>query len=367
LKIEETNMALFGSALEKKIKHESSLHEHQWTNAGTKPGLEVWSIEKFKVVPWPKNAYGQFYDGDSYIVLNTIKQDDKLRWDIHFWLGMHTSQDEAGTAAYKTVELDNFLGGVPVQYREVQDCETREFLGLFPVLQVLQGGCESGFKHYSELEKNYRLLWIKGAMNKAMVREIPLSSRGEVLNHGDAFILDCQKEGIWTILGKKVSTGERVKAAQMVEFLQHELRRDVPVYSCRFEDTDEQMEDFWRRVGGKVPVLDATAVGADQKQREQGEGSAKRLMKVSNARSGSIEWEEILNPSRANLDTSDVFLAWDGATCFIWVGKGSNKTEQGAALMIANKYLAACVPNKNVPVVTFPEGQEPAAFTKMWK
>jgi gelsolin len=50
------------------------------------------------------------YDGDSYIILNTYKKDpdsDVLSYDLHFWLGEETTQDEAGTAAYKTVELDD--------------------------------------------------------------------------------------------------------------------------------------------------------------------------------------------------------------------------------------------------------------------
>lgn len=42
-----------------------------------------------------------------------------LTWDLFFWLGKETSVDEQGIAAYKTVELDEFLGGGPVQYREV--------------------------------------------------------------------------------------------------------------------------------------------------------------------------------------------------------------------------------------------------------
>jgi gelsolin len=83
-------------------------------------GFHVWRIEKFTVKKWPKEKFGQFFNGDAYIVLRTYKVDDKFKYDVHFWLGAMCSVDEAGTAAIKTVELDDALGQVPVQHREVQ-------------------------------------------------------------------------------------------------------------------------------------------------------------------------------------------------------------------------------------------------------
>ena len=61
---------------------------------GEKEGIKIWRIEKFEVKEIPKQNYGKFYDGDSYIILNTYLKEKKICWNIHFWLGKDSTQDE---------------------------------------------------------------------------------------------------------------------------------------------------------------------------------------------------------------------------------------------------------------------------------
>ena len=110
-------------------------------------GLTVWRIEKFLVKAWDRSKYGKFFDGDSYIILNTYnkathsgKGKGAVAWDIHFWIGSESTQDEYGTAAYKTVELDDFLEGKATQYRETEGNESRAFKKLFKSITIMPGG-----------------------------------------------------------------------------------------------------------------------------------------------------------------------------------------------------------------------------------
>jgi hypothetical protein len=116
--------------------------------AGANPGVEVWRIENKVPVRQPKESYGKFCKGDSYLVLKTtISSGGAYEWDLHFWLGEESSVDEIGIAAYKTVELDDSLGGAPVQYRETQGNESSKFQAVFKQgLTYLDGGVDSGFK-----------------------------------------------------------------------------------------------------------------------------------------------------------------------------------------------------------------------------
>lgn len=90
------------------------------------------SFQNFNPVPVGKSEFGKFYEGDSYVLLRTKNFKGNFQWDIHFWLGSQTSQDESGAAAILAVELDDSLGGAPIQHREVQDHESPLFLSYFP-------------------------------------------------------------------------------------------------------------------------------------------------------------------------------------------------------------------------------------------
>jgi gelsolin len=131
----DSNLALVNSDLHHKITQAAAGLETAWKGIGDAAGTNVWRIEQFHVVAWPTDRYGDFYTGDSYIVLHAYRRgvSDALFFDVHIWIGQESSQDEYGTAAYKMVECDDFLGGRAVQHREVQGHESpvRAFYGWF--------------------------------------------------------------------------------------------------------------------------------------------------------------------------------------------------------------------------------------------
>jgi gelsolin len=353
--IEETNIANLGSDLEKEVKKASAAGEKAWVGAGKAPGLQIWRIEKFKVVAWPKEEYGKFFDGDSYIVLNTYKKpdSDKLHWDIHFWLGDNTTQDEAGTAAYKTVELDTLLGGEPVQHREVQDYESRLFLSYFkPGPQILHGGIESGFRHVKPTEYKPRLLHVKGK-KKIRVREVPLSR--DSLNSGDVFILDAGLK-IFQLNGSKSGPGERAKAAQLSRALDDERGGKPQVIVV--EEADRSEKEFWDLLGGYGPLKSAEDGGSDDEV-----SGDKKLFRLSDA-SGKLEFTEVQSGkiSKSKLDTKDVFVFDAGHEVFVWIGLGATAEEKKAGLGYAQTYLKHNNRPSFTPISKILEGAENEVF-----
>jgi len=334
----------------------------QWKSAGRKVGLEIWRIENFKVVLQGRNTHGTFYAGDSYIVLNTFTRPGRkaLEWDVHFWLGKDSTQDEKGTAAYKTVELDEYLGGAPIQHREVQGHESELFQSYFPHgMRIMEGGVESGFNKIKPKEYKPRLLKLKGRKRIRLV-EVPLTP--ESINSGDVFILDL---GLLLIQfnGKESSGLERIKAAEVCRALDEE-RSNIPEVLV-FEEfaKPEDWPKEWVDLLGSGPYASA-AEGGDDAEFEKNTSSTRLLFRLSDA-SGTLEMTKVAEGSqvtRDKLDGDDVFILDVGNEAFTWVGLGASRDERKQAMKHAVEYLEKNGRPTDIPITVSMQGAESKYF-----
>jgi len=365
-KLADTNVEKLGSAEDHATKKKSAETEPAWKGAGQKVGIEIWRIEKFKVVVWPKDLYGSFYSGDSYIVLNTYKEKgkDALKWDLHFWLGKHTTQDEAGTAAYKTVELDTLLDMGPVQHREVMGYESDLFLSYFPNIRMMEGGVDSGFKHVEAEKYECRLLHLKG---KKKVRTMQVEKSVASLNSGDVFILDNGLE-LFKWEGKSAGMFEKNKGREVCDAVKTERKGKVRIANLREGDKDEDSKKFFSLLGGSIDSTIKTAEsGGDDKEAEELGLRTRQLWKLSDRASGKMEFSKVAEGNaikKSQLDTNDVFIFDSGAAIFAWIGKSSTDKERHECMVYAQQYLVKNNRPLFLPISRILQGGENPAFNE---
>jgi len=352
LNIDELDLSKY---LDKLSLDSESIHK-DWGNAGVKEGLQIWRIENFQVVPWPEEQYGQFYSGDSYIVLNTYSNEGSkvLYHDIHFWLGASTTQDEAGTAAYKTVELDNFLGTSPVQHREIQGSESELFLSYFKQMIIMEGGVESGFRKVKPTEYKPQLFHIKYKFKTLTCISVPVST--DSLNAGDVFVLDLGLT-IYQWNGCKAAGVEKYKAMEFTSFLKSDRggKPKVTVFN-----QDDQDAAFWSALGGKVKIRD----GSLEDLTEDVFLGDKILYRLSNA-SGKMEFtEEARNDDikLSLLDPDDVFIFDTQVEIFVWIGQKSNVVEKTNSFKYAMDYVKENNKPSTIAITRVVQGNENQHF-----
>lgn len=287
--------------------------------------------------------------------------------DIHFWLGKGTTHDEAGIAAYKTVELDDGLGGSPVQHREVQGSESELFLSYFKSgggVRYASGGIESGFNHVKPTEYKSKLLHVKGKRN---VRVVEIEAKTSSMNEGDVYIYDAGVN-LYVYEGKESSLAEKTKAIQVVTQIKNE-RSKAKANVIKISD-DPDNAAFWKAVGPKSAIKSAKEGGSDEESEKK---SAPKLYKVSDA-SGKLTTEEVPlvdgKMKKEMLDSMDVFIVDATSNIFVWVGKGASADEKKNAMITGVKYLESSKKPSSTPVERVLEQAESVAFTNCfsgWK
>ena len=337
-----TNLELFGSDLEQKIKEASANCELVWTGININEiSLYIWRIEKFNVVPVNQNTYGTFYEGDSYIILNIYRDvTNKLQYNVHFWLGCKTTQDEMGTAAYKTVELDTYLYGKAIQYRETQNNESDLFRSYF-----IQGitynvdGIESGFKKVAANDyTNYQPLLYKIHNNGVNHLPLILSSVAD----DDAYILDC---GLIVYVYKgETSTHKEKLLAMYTAYDIKEVRKGCVIVDIDYNKNNESNETY------DIFLSQITKYSQEF-------NTTRKLFRI-NETDNKLSIIPCSEPiTYQSFDTNDAFVFDTCHTTYIWVGYNSKYTELLNAWKVAFKITC---PTNIISVVR--EGSEPEIF-----
>ncbi|XP_076311001.1 gelsolin, cytoplasmic-like isoform X1 [Tachypleus tridentatus] len=338
--------------------------EPAFEGVGQEPGLLIWRIENFEVKPLESQEYGTFYSGDSYILLHTKKtRTGKLEWNIHFWLGKDTSQDEKGTAAIKAVALDNALGGAPVQHREVQSHESQMFLSYFKKkgVRYLEGGVASGFRHVED-EVMKCMMQVKGRHN---VRAFQVDLNVDSMNKGDCFILDAGPN-IYIWVGPGSRHMERIKAIQVANGIRDDIHAGRGQISIIDEHSNPRdHEKFFEDLGSEFPVdiKDAEEVAEDTEH----ERAVERVITLHKIweEDGEVNIEKIAERplKQEHLDPGNCFMLDGGVSgLFVWVGKEASPKEREESMKMAEKYLETRGYPSWTSVTRIIDGGEPPMF-----
>uniref|UniRef100_A0A8D3B432 Scinderin n=1 Tax=Scophthalmus maximus TaxID=52904 RepID=A0A8D3B432_SCOMX len=344
------------------------LHHKEFTGAGKASGLQIWRIENLELVPVSEGLHGSFYAGDAYVILSTVKQRDSCFYHLHYWLGKECSQDESAAAAIFTVQLDDYLGGKPVQYRELQGVESTAFTSYFKGgITYKTGGVASGFHHVVTNDLSaQRLLHIKG---RRVVRatQVPLSWAS--FNRGDCFIVDLGNI-IYQWCGSKCNHFERLKAAQVARGIRDNERNGRAELVVVEEGSEPStLTD----VLGVRPDLtegdDEDDTKADMSNRKMA-----KLYMVSDA-SGSMRVTVVReeNPfNQSDLLSDECFILDHGKNkmIFVWKGHNANPSERKEAMKTAEGFIKQMGYPANTQIQVLPEGGETPMFKQFflgWK
>ncbi|KAF3835695.1 hypothetical protein F7725_028253, partial [Dissostichus mawsoni] len=164
----------------------STMSQHkEFDTAGKKPGLQVWRIEKMDLAPVPPELHGNFYTGDSYILLHTTSAPS---YNVHSWFA-------------------------PIQFTEFQNQESNSFLSYFKYgITYKKGGVASGFNHIVTNHLDIqRLLHVKG---RRVIKASEVPMKWSSFNRGDCFIIQL-KECIYHWAGSECNMFERLKTTEM--------------------------------------------------------------------------------------------------------------------------------------------------------
>ncbi|KAK5584851.1 hypothetical protein RB653_006469 [Dictyostelium firmibasis] len=311
--------------------------------------LTIWRVEEFQKVQLDPSTYGQFYSGDSYLVLYTYFFKNKDNYLIYFWQGKNSSINEKGTSALLTVELDDSLKGMAKEVRVVQNKEPKHFLSVFKGRFIIHQGKDPLSKNYKPPSNpNEPILYHIRGTTDFNTRAIQSKLSTQTLNSFNSFILNANNT-IYIWYGKFSNQLERQFSKNISKSLSGTKLIEI--------EEGKESEEFFKLLGGRQPYpLSKTTSRVEPRLYHCTVGS------------GAFVVDEVTSFAQEDLLQEDVFIVDGIEQIFIWIGTETTETERRSSMEIAMEYSSTLQsPRKqNIPVYLTYHGKEPYIFTSLF-
>ena len=323
--------------------------------------FQIFLVNDFKRVELPQESIGDFYSGESYVIIYFYVWKNKDCHILYYWQGKNSTIIGKGTSAALTIELDELLkktASMSKEIRVVQGKEPKHFLAIFKDKFVVHSGKDplsdsttapaQQQQQQQQPSHDPQMYRVQGEKPED-VWAVETKASSELLNSSHVFVVRCDKcTYVWS---GKYSLPFECDYAKKVFGANGTVLSDV--------NEGAEPEGFWAAIGGKKEY--ATQVAKVTRRYEP------RLFQCSIS-SGAFTVEEVRRFTQDDLDHGDAVILDVFYAVYVWVGFKSHPTECKLAMETAIEYAqyAATVDGrgeKATAVLRVKDGEEPMVFS----
>ncbi|KAK6166060.1 hypothetical protein SNE40_022841 [Patella caerulea] len=286
-------------------------------------GVDMWHVMEYDHYKVDKTSYGQFHDGDTYVVrwqymisnagLKSLKGQaarksvtGRERYAYFFWQGKESTINEKGASALMTVELDEERGP---QIRVIQGKEPPCFLNLFHGSMIVHIGKRE--EEESNTQGPWRLYCVRNELeNELCIVEIKLCV-DNLRSRSSLLLLNVKTGHLYIWHGCKSPDYTRKNARIVADKLKNNcplevgLHKDASILITEMEEGEEKAQ-IWGALESRDRSLYMSLLNEPRSLEH-----TVRLFHMTSV-SGVFEVIELLNPARCeDLYTPFPFLQSD--------------------------------------------------------
>ncbi|KAG5887879.1 hypothetical protein JTB14_015531 [Gonioctena quinquepunctata] len=283
-----------------------------------------------------------------------------MEYHIHFWLGSQTNPERSGVAAYKTVELDNFMNNFASQHRESEGNESSRFLSYF------KNGIRV-FKHERIQDSQSVTLYRVRGKRIPVLKEMSKIS-WDFFTSSDIFLISTPKNiFMWT--GRAADAVEKLHAVKIALDIKEEHK--IPNIVFVDDGYEKTLQDNIRGEFNKYLPLEKRLILPENHEGDENGNYQRSSMKLyrCSENNGKYRVVEIKNsPFQQNdLNVEDVFIVdHEAYGIWVWVGRKSTDKERSEALRNARGFVKKKKYPSNTKVTRVVDGHEPVEFKMLF-